>query len=733
MKIANVRIEHQVFSLDTPFSYEVPNNLKVVAGVRVGVPFNNTTLVGYVMDVKDENITKEEFELQNGFPIKEINEVIDEQPLLNDELIEVAKYMAHSTVSSLISCLQTMLPPSLKPNSSNHVKMKMAKFVRVIDSLTNEKVTPKQEECFYFIKPYGDEGYKKSELPFGDTIIKALAKKGIIEIFDKEVYRNPYQEIVPMLEKEITLSFEQDKAINEIKNSNDQVFLLEGVTGSGKTEVYIQLTKYYLSQNKNVLMLVPEISLTPQMVRRFKERVGDCIAVFHSGLTNGEKYDEYRRILRGEVSVVIGARSAIFAPLKNIGLFILDEEHSDAYKQDSMPRYHARDIALFRAKQNNAKVILGSATPSLETKARAGKNVYHQLYLKNRISSHGLPQVEIIDMLKEAKQGNYSIFSKRLKEKINDCLENNEQILLLLNKRGYAHNQTCKSCGYTFKCPHCDVPLTYHKEDNTLKCHYCGVSQPKVNSCPNCGSTYIRSTGFGTQKVEEEINKYFPSARVVRMDYDSATITKKYQTILDDFGEGKYDILLGTQMIAKGLDFENITLVGVLNADIGLSVDYRAGERTFDLLAQVVGRSGRSSKKGYGIIQTNNIDHYAIKYAAKQDYEGFYKQEMQYRLLRKYPPYRYITSLLLSSKNREVLEKKTYEIKMMLESEKINDFIVLGPAEPYLYKLNDQYRLRLLLKYKDYKTVTNILHKVKEKMRGTSNVNLTIDVNPLED
>ena len=398
-----------------------------------------------------------------------------------------------------------------------------------------------------------------------------------------------------------------------------------------------------------------------------------------------------------------------------------------------MPRYHARDIALFRAKQNNAKVILGSATPSLETKARAGKNVYHQLYLKNRISSHGLPQVEIIDMLKEAKQGNYSIFSKRLKEKINDCLENNEQILLLLNKRGYAHNQTCKSCGYTFKCPHCDVPLTYHKEDNTLKCHYCGVSQPKVNSCPNCGSTYIRSTGFGTQKVEEEINKYFPSARVVRMDYDSATITKKYQTILDEFGEGKYDILLGTQMIAKGLDFENITLVGVLNADIGLSVDYRAGERTFDLLAQVVGRSGRSSKKGYGIIQTNNIDHYAIKYAAKQDYEGFYKQEMQYRLLRKYPPYRYITSLLLSSKNREVLEKKTYEIKMMLESEKINDFIVLGPAEPYLYKLNDQYRLRLLLKYKDYKTVTNILHKVKEKMRGTSNVNLTIDVNPLED
>lgn len=733
MKIANVRIEHQVFSLDTSFSYEVPSNMNVVSGIRVEVPFNNTTLVGYVMDVNDVNISHEEYEKENGYPLKLISEVIDEQPLLNDELLDVAKYLAHNTVSSLISCLQTMLPPSLKPNSSNHIKMKMAKFVRVIDSLTNKKITAKQEECYYFIKPYGEEGYKKSELPFGDAIVKALCKKGVVEVFDKEVYRNPYQEIVPLLEKEIILSSEQENAIKEIKESNDNVFLLEGVTGSGKTEVYIQLTKHYLSINKKVLILVPEISLTPQMVRRFKERVGDCIAVFHSGLSNGEKYDEYRRILRDEVSVVIGARSAIFAPLKNIGIIILDEEHSDAYKQDSMPRYHARDVAMYRAKQNKAKVVLGSATPSLETKARAGKNVYHQLYLKNRISSHGLPQVEVIDMLKEAKTGNYSIFSRCLQNRINECLKNKEQILLLLNKRGYAHNQTCKSCGYTFKCPHCDVPLTYHKNDNTLKCHYCGITMPKPNSCPVCSSTYIRSTGFGTQKVEEEINKLFPSARVIRMDYDSATITKKYQSILDDFGEGKYDILLGTQMIAKGLDFANITLVGVLNADIGLSVDYRAGERTFDLLAQVVGRSGRSEKKGYGIIQSNNVDHYAIKYAAKQDYEGFYKQEMQYRLLRKYPPYRYITSLMLSSKNRELLEKKAYEIKNMIERYQVKELIVLGPAEPYLYKLNDQYRLRLLLKYKDSKTVINLLHYIKEKMKGLSNFKLTIDVNPLED
>lgn len=733
MKIANVRIEHQVFSLDTPFSYEIPNNLNVLPGVRVGVPFNNTTLVGYVMSVEELDLTPEEYEAKNGFPIKMINEVIDEEPLLNDELLEVAKYMAHNTVSSLISCLQTMLPPSLKPNSSNHVKMKLAKYVRVIDSLTGEKITSKQEECYYFLKPYGEEGYKKSELPFGESIIKSLVKKNIVEIFNKEVYRNPYQEIVPMLEKEINLTSEQESVINEIKESKDNIFLLEGVTGSGKTEVYIQLTKYYLEQGKKVLFLVPEISLTPQMVRRFKERVGDCIAVFHSGLSNGEKYDEYRRILRNEVNVVIGARSAIFAPLKDIGVIILDEEHSEAYKQDSMPRYHARDIAIFRAKQNKAKVVLGSATPSLETKARAWKNVYHQLYLKNRISNHGLPQVEVVDMLKEIKSGNYSIFSNNLKGKINKCLENNEQVLLLLNKRGYAHNQTCKSCGYTFTCPHCDVPLTYHKNDNTLKCHYCGLSMPKQSSCPHCGSSYLRSGGFGTQKVEEELEKLFPYARVARMDYDSATVTKKFQSILDDFGEGKYDILLGTQMIAKGLDFANITLVGVLNADIGLSVDYRAGERTFDLLAQVVGRSGRSEKKGYGIIQTNNADHYAIKYAAKQDYEGFYKEEMQYRLLRKYPPYRYITSLMLSSKNREILEKKAYEIKHTLEEYRLKDFVILGPAEPYLAKLNDQYRLRLLLKYKDSATTINLLHQIKEKMKGVSNVNLAIDVNPLDD
>lgn len=733
MKIANVRVEHQVFSLDTPFSYEIPENINVVAGVRVSIPLNSTTLVGYVTSVEELNITKEEYEKQNGFEIKSIIDVIDEKPLLNEELLDVANYMAHNTVSSLISCLQTMLPPSLKPNSSKHVSMKTAKFVKVVDSFTNVKITAKQEECYYFLKPYDNEGYKKSELPFGEGIVKALVQKGLVEVFDKEVYRNPYQEIVPLLEKNIELTKQQEDVISEILNSNDLVYLLEGVTGSGKTEVYIRLTQHYLKQNKKVLFLVPEISLTPQMVRRFKERVGDCIAVFHSGLSNGEKYDEYRRILRDEVDVVIGARSAIFAPLTNIGIIILDEEHSDAYKQDSMPRYHARDIAIYRAKQNNAKVVLGSATPSLESKARAGKNVYHQLYLKNRISTHGLPNVEIVDMLQEIRKGNYSIFSSSLTEKIKHCLANQEQVLLLLNKRGYAHNLTCKSCGYTFKCPHCDVPLTYHKNDNTLKCHYCGLSMPKSSNCPECNSSYLRSSGFGTQKVEEEINKLFPNARTIRMDYDSATVTKKYQSILDDFGEGKYDILLGTQMIAKGLDFENITLVGVLNADIGLSVDYRASERTFDLLAQVVGRSGRSAKKGFGIIQTNNIDHYAIKYAAKQDYEGFYKEEMQYRLLRKYPPYRYITSLMLSSKNREYLEKQAYEIKKKLLDKKLLDLVVLGPAEPYLAKLNDQYRLRLILKYKDSEKVINILHEIKEMMRGIPRINLTIDVNPLDD
>jgi len=733
MKIANVRVEHQVFSLDTPFSYEIPENLNVVAGVRVSIPLNSTTLVGYVTSVEELNITKEEYEKVNGFEIKSIIDVIDEKPLLNEELLDVANYMAHNTVSSLISCLQTMLPPSLKPNSSKHVSMKTAKFVKVVDSFTNVKITAKQEECYYFLKPYDNEGYKKSELPFGEGIVKALVQKGLVEVFDKEVYRNPYQEIVPLLEKNIELTKQQEDVIDEILNSNDLVYLLEGVTGSGKTEVYIRLTQHYLKQNKKVLFLVPEISLTPQMVRRFKERVGDCIAVFHSGLSNGEKYDEYRRILRDEVDVVIGARSAIFAPLTNIGIIIIDEEHSDAYKQDSMPRYHARDIAIYRAKQNNAKVVLGSATPSLESKARAGKNVYHQLYLKNRISTHGLPNVEIVDMLQEIRKGNYSIFSSSLTEKIKHCLANQEQVLLLLNKRGYAHNLTCKSCGYTFKCPHCDVPLTYHKNDNTLKCHYCGLSMPKSSNCPECNSSYLRSSGFGTQKVEEEINKLFPNARTIRMDYDSATVTKKYQSILDDFGEGKYDILLGTQMIAKGLDFENITLVGVLNADIGLSVDYRASERTFDLLAQVVGRSGRSAKKGFGIIQTNNIDHYAIKYAAKQDYEGFYKEEMQYRLLRKYPPYRYITSLMLSSKNREYLEKQAYEIKNKLLDKKLLDLVVLGPAEPYLAKLNDQYRLRLILKYKDSEKVINILHEIKEMMRGIPRINLTIDVNPLDD
>ena len=729
MRIAKVIIEHSVASLDAPFDYYIPSNIQVLVGTRVEVLFNNRVIVGYVEDIIEVQETLDEYIDLVGFDVHPILRCLDNEAILTKELRELAHYLANITVSPLITCYQVMLPPSLKPTSGEKVGIKTFKAIRVIDE-SNDELTKKQKECLdYFI---ANPNILKKEALVSDSLIKTLVQKQKIELFDFEVYRNPLDQDYPLV-KGPKLTFDQKRVIDEFENTNDSIYLLEGVTGSGKTEIYITLVEKCLARGKEAIVLVPEISLTPQMVKRFKERLGSDIAVFHSGLTPGQKYDEYRRVARGEVKVVIGARSAIFTPLKNIGLIVIDEEHSESYKQDNAPSYHCLDVASFRVKYNNAKMILGSATPSLESTTRAIKGIYHPLYIQNRINKMELPHVEIVNMLNENKKRNF-IFSDVLKKYINEALNKKQQVILLLNRRGYASSMSCRSCGYTFECPNCEIPLNYHTADNKLKCHYCGYEEDLKQTCPNCGGKYIRKNGMGTQRVEDEIKTLFPMARTIRMDYDSVKKEKGYDKILEAFGNHEYDILLGTQMIAKGLDFKNVTLVGVLNADIGLyQTDFRSGERTFQLLTQVVGRSGRGEEKGIAVIQTYNPDNYAIKLASKHDFKSFYVQEMSYRKKGLYPPYRYLVSLTFLSKSLDDAEVVAERIKSYIIENKREAINILGPVQPYIPKVNNKYRLRIMIKYKNKELMYELLKELKDMMLNYKKVEMHVDTTPYQD
>ena len=729
MKIAKVIIEHPVASLDTPFDYYIPNSVKVLVGTRVEVEFNNQIIVGYVEKIEPIKETLDEYIDLVGYEVRPILRCLDNEEILTKELQELAHYIATITVSPLISCYQVMLPPSLKPTSSEKVGIKTFKAIRVIDESIDDLTQKQIDALCYFID---NPNVLKKDSSVSDSLIKTLVSRGKIELYDKEVYRNPLDQEYPLV-KGPKLTSDQERVINEFEKSNDSIYLLEGVTGSGKTEIYITLVEKCLKRKQEAIVLVPEISLTPQMVKRFKERLGKDIAVFHSGLTPGQKYDEYRRVARGEVKVVIGARSAIFAPFKNLGLIVIDEEHSESYKQDNSPSYHVLDVASFRIKYNNAKMLLGSATPSLESTTRAIKGIYHPLYITNRINKMELPNVEIVNMLDEAKKRNF-IFSAKLQKYINETLEKNKQIILLLNRRGYASSMSCRSCGYTFSCPNCEVPLNYHTADNKLKCHYCGYEEDLLDRCPNCGGKYIRKNGMGTQRVEDEIKSLFPTARVIRMDHDSVKKEKGYNRILEAFGNHEYDILLGTQMIAKGLDFKDVTLVGVLNADIGLyQTDFRSGERTFQLLTQVVGRSGRGDELGNAIIQTFNPDNYAIKLASKHNYRAFYSQEMAYRKKGLYPPYRYLVSLTFLAKSIDDAEVCAENIKSYILANKKEAINILGPVQPYIPKVNNKYRLRIMIKYKDKELMYELLKDLKDMMLNYRKVEMHVDTSPYQD
>ena len=712
-------------AVDQYYTYHVPILLqdKIKIGIRVKIPFGNMVLEGFVMNIID-------IPLYDKDKIKDIIDVTDSSPVLNEEMILLGKYMSKTLLCSLVSAYQVMLPKALKAEINSNIKIKYNKYLRRTKTV---------EEIDNYIKNCKYEGQinilcklKESDVLITKmtSTINTIIKHDLGEIYLEEDKRYNYEGTTNY--KKITLNEEQLKASNEVITSfgTSNTFLLYGVTGSGKTEVYMNIIEEALKQDKEAIMLVPEISLTPQVVGKFIARFGNVISVLHSRLSDTERYDEYRKITSGEARIVIGTRSAVFVPFTNIGVIIIDEEHTSSYKQENHPRYNAKDIAILRSKYHKCPVVLGSATPSLEAFARAGNKVYKLLVLSKRPSVSTLPEVTIIDMKEEIKRGNF-ILSNTLKNKIKEKLDRHEQIILLLNRRGYSNIITCKECGYTEKCPKCDIAYTYHKTSNNLKCHYCGTAKLPSTKCPKCGSTNIKDYGLGTEKLEEELHKMF-DARIVRMDVDTTSKKGEHQKIIDAFGEYQYDILIGTQMIAKGLDFPLVTLVGVISIDSSLMApDFRASENTFDLLSQVSGRAGRSTSKGEVIVQTYNPDHYSITLSKNHDYFGFYKEEMQIRKMLKYPPYYYLTLISISSKEYELGFQEANKIGNYLRSKLNTTTIILGPSMASIFKVNNIYHYQIIIKYRKDDNLINTLKFIINMYKTNNKVSVEVDFNPI--
>lgn len=720
--IVKVLVELSNKNIDKTFDYLVPELLepKIKIGIRVTVPFAHQTLEGFVLDISKNCDT--------DYELKEIIDVVDTDIILNEELLALGNYISDTTLSTLISAYQAMLPKALKAKNGVIVSKKLEHYL-ILGKYMDIPYNEKQQEIITQIKEK-ERILKREANCISSSSVKTLLKKGIIKEIEEEVYRLYHESNI---KEKYPLTSLQQQAVETVlsKKNTDTTFLIHGVTGSGKTEVYMEIIERLLQDGKESIVLVPEISLTEQIVSRFKNRFTDDIAILHSRLSEGEKYDEWRKIARGEVKIVIGARSAIFAPLQNIGVIIIDEEHTDSYKQDSCnPKYHALDVAKWRSKYHQCPVVLGSATPTLETYARAKKKVYELIELRERVNHKELPKIQIVDMNQEVKK-KVGSFSNPLIECMKESFSRGEQVLLLLNRRGYSSFVSCKNCGYTEKCPNCDITLTYHKSSNTLRCHYCGYGTKLTKVCPKCHEEAITTLGIGTEKIEEELGRLFPNQKVIRMDFDTTSKKGSHEKIIKSFSNREYDILLGTQMIAKGLDFPNVTLVGVINADTSLNIpDFRSSETTFQLLCQVAGRSGRGDKFGKVVIQTFNPAHYAIQYAKNHNYEGFYEQEMSIRHQLGYSPYYYLTVLRVLSKDYEEAKKISNQIGGYLKKN-LSNTTILGPSVANVFKVNNVYRFQIVLKYKKEENLYSILNNLIEHYKTNSKIKIDLDMNPI--
>lgn len=732
---AKIIVELPSKKVDKEFIYNIPLYLDIKIGSIVKVPFGNRLIEGFVLDI---GIFPTEYTL------KEIDSIVN-RDVLNTELIELGKYISKTTISSLSSAYQSMLPKGIKASIKNKVSTSKKRYmvlnqnINIINNyIDNNRRYIKQVNILNEVI-----NNNKVLVPRLDSSINTLLNKDLIKLVYEEEYRYKVESFNS--NKKITLSLEQEKVIRIIKEDMDKynTYLLYGVTGSGKTEVYVELVKECVRQGKQAIVLVPEIGLTEQIVSRFKiglEKIeigsnmeGERkvnIAVLHSGLSEGERYDEYRRIKEENVDVVIGTRSAIFAPLKNIGIIVIDEEQSTSYKQDCNPRYHARDVAIWRGKWHKCPIVLGSATPSLESFARAGNGVYRLVTMLKRAGSAKLPVVTVVDMKKEAKRGNF-ILSEKLVQNMKDVIARGKQVMLLLNRRGYSSAFICRDCSHTEKCPNCDITLTYHKSSNRFSCHYCGFSKVREGICSKCGSDNVMDYGIGTERLVEEVERLIDGARVVRMDLDTTGRKGSHQRIIRQFDSGVYNVLVGTQMIAKGLDFPNVVLVGVISADSSLNVpDFRSSERTFELLTQVSGRSGRGVEDGEVIVQSFDTGHYSLEYARRQDYVGFYREEMKMRKVLKYSPYYYIVVVSVLSKDYKEGMREARKVGEYLRSKLDGEAIVLGPAMANVFKMNNVYRYKCTVKYRKSDKLEEVLTFIDGIYRDNVRVSIEVDVGP---
>lgn len=689
--------------------------------MRVLIPFGTRKIydVGYVVNLKEIS----EYKCKNI--VKVIDRVFDEEKL------ELAKWMSQKYFCNLADAIRLLVPPGTTTNV-DRVKAKTEKHIYLKESVDLLKIkSDKQRKVIDFLKDNvsAPKAVLKEMLDVSDAILKTLERNEVIEIRDIEVGRDPFWNKKVDSDVAPTLTEEQRQVVESIDINGYSKNLIYGVTGSGKTEVYLRLIKKVLDSGKNAIVLVPEISLTPQITNRFLARFGDVVAILHSGLSLGERYDEWKKIKSNKCRIVIGARSAIFAPLSNIGIIIIDEEHDTSYKSETSPKYDAKEVADYVAVTEEIPLVMGSATPDIVTYYKALNGEINLFELKNRVSKFGLPEVEIVDMREELATGNKTVFSRKLYYAMKEAIKNKEQIMLFLNRRGYSTFIMCRDCGYVVKCEDCDVSMTYHLDSNKLVCHYCGKTKDLMSTCPSCGSKNIRYFGSGTQKIEVEIKKYFPEASVIRMDVDTTRVKGGHEKILTKFKDEKIDILLGTQMIAKGHDFSNVTLVGILAADSSLNIgDYRANERTFQLLTQMAGRAGRGAKKGTAIIQTYMPDEFSINAAKEQDYERFYATEINMREKLNYPPFCDIIVSIISGTDEEKVRCEANKLYEVLHKQ----FNVYTPVPAPISKINNEYRWRVLLKEEiDYDKL-KVFHELISVFynQKDNEVKVSIDVNP---